>query len=314
MPLDCQVADLTSHPLILELVSTLSREQLDIQSPDFVVGLAIDFDYNLQAFMPVAPPAILPLGTGGEISNEIRKHLKSLWEVMSTSEKEKGVRQHMVVVMYNNAMTTAQISLAGDGAPPSYTYQDVCDACLKVGKPSPLLDTKDWPTLKVSNMADQLIVVPKGQSYKSFVFFLFGSLRLFSDEPRHKTHIVIVHVELGRGLGEISSLVSAKVVEMEQGFTDLTSHWNGTDEELQDYKKKHFTRGPDKSKNPNDIFLPFFFVNDENHVVVPMGVTTEPPTSPSSMTVEWCDEVAASSFRDLQAVDLPPIKSPPLAW
>lgn len=283
------------------------------EDPESVLLFRVAFDYNLRTFMPVGPVEtkdVSSLDAFDQQSIRIKRN-----EVQA-----KGQLLKILVLLYHGEQIKIQcivgkevkVELEALGPAPSWDF--TLESFERITLPIP--SASNWPTLRGRNIKFQIDSL---RTSNSFGLFIISALRIGTTQSRHKTHAVVIHYELGHGLGEIASLSSFEVLELKKAWS-LHSSVRRISQQQLDYDKANvfdIERSPILLKQRiqsgrNTVLLPVTFVNSSYSVsyALPLLLVIA-DMKLEKVNVNEGDEMVAE-FRNLQQVRFPKVTNPPL--
>jgi len=297
--------------------------QITDSTEEYVVIFDLHFDYNRRTFVPTGPPSVSPLnallGLSQEIRDAFQLEIQSGKRTQRTSPLEASFG--IALLLENSTMI---------GSLFSFTSQFPTAACLSLSweKSLGLLDSgptsikltsskfASWDDLCHENILAQVKNCLKVHDEDTYEAFLANALRVGTKKSLHKTHIVLVDLELGCQLGEIKRLKSFRIAAVAEVLSAIDkSQW--PPETKKHYRTMVFnlTSSPwllEAKKTQADVALfPVVYQNKPCGLfyvecsLIAIGRY-------ASTTVSACDERARQAFRQLQSVELPRVASPEL--
>lgn len=170
-----------------------------------------------------------------------------------------------------------------------------------------------WNILMYQNMNNQMNSLADSDS---FCPFLLGALRVGTGKPRNKTHVVVIHYEASHSLGEIASIVSFQVLELDKAWSLHSSTWFAQQDDRRNYFD--FENSPrlqkERLSEPRTSMMLVLFVQLKRNVsfAYPVFGPISILSKGKPLQVKYCDDKAAKHFRVLQNTRLPKVKNPPL--
>lgn len=163
------------------------------------IVLTVEFDYNKQTFVPSHPPRLIKL------SKFVREYpdmavflVKPNYIVMLVECKGKqGV-----------ATYTDHFPLSPHLPVPGGSWAEIVEEMLHEAGMLTSSIFSSWEPMQKKNVETQLKLVRQSPHYRHFIV---NALRIKTLQPRHKSHVVMIHVKLGLGLGQIVKLPDYQV-------------------------------------------------------------------------------------------------------
>jgi len=284
--------DLARNGLMpLVLTSSMRRDELEQQPAKVCALLQVDFDYNFKTFMPVDKPVVGP----------IPDHMAS---VVRAKPPQPGNYVHLVVLQIGDrdaiAMPTGMCPESLNYKPPG-GWEGLMDVFRNVKLTSSAFDT--WMPILQNNLKQQTDLF---RSSEAWVEFLFAALHMNTSSPLHGSHIVIIEVELGFGLGELRSLTNFEVTAVDK-FLQLLQKDGTPAAAIDRYRANEFDLSPSspllKQAAPGSVYLPVvFFRRSAVMLVQPNAVAySGPPPAADAIRKSKSDNLARAGFRQLQA-------------
>lgn len=268
-----------------------------------VVNLEINFDYNTRTFVPTQKPFI----SEADCWKEDVDHAYTRGMI----HKQPGTVIFVVLLTFQQMVSLMPMMIEVNGAPPGETsWDDILVLFKDVTLSSSLFQT--FPALQQENFKAQ---IQNGiRLHSGFQRFLLAALEVESRESLHKTCVVVVHAELGFGLGELKQLKSFEVMPVERLLRDMQQQ-----SDLSPQQIDYFTRecldlenapGLVQSRRmyPKNALLPVVFVARPIFFVLPNLV--EIHDNRAIRPARKLKEIAKKSFTELQQAAIPKVSSP----
>lgn len=286
---------------ILELILSYYSQTHGGLSRAHVVIVQVDFDYNARTFTFVGPPTKMLIETIDD-----SKYGDGLAEkIQGSLQENESDDARAIIIEYGGALVIMSRSINHEMFKLSWE-EDICRGTEQILLSSiPTTSLETWKEMTMQNLQEQLNVL---ENHKSFDSFLSDALRAASTKPRHKTHMVVIRFDLGRGLGEIASLSGFQVVTLEEGWDLYSLRYASKDgNELEEDKTIFFGFNESFERQAE---VSFYFLNEKHKISLIHKRLLNLPSHKKRAT--QCYEDAARSFKTLQGVTLPQVKLPPL--
>jgi hypothetical protein len=293
----------------------MSKKQFMEQPPSFVVSITVAFNYNFVTYLPVVDPQVVPIA---HLAQHVREGVEtqvSLAVSKAQASPEKMFAHVFLITDANSELVSSSIAphLNSPVFYQRYSREDITLLIRSEVNLSPGQHQLWRPTLE-QNMKAQVKALKMADS-TNWTFFLLYSLRVYSTQPRYKTHALLVDYELGFGLGQIDKVTKYKIIKLEEArnlFRNTTNHAD------------HVLRGLDVENNPklvqsraarprNVLLVGIFRANEPKSVLFADSELYELESGMTKLAPKNCDKKADECFRRLQAVSLPGVSSPDLA-
>ena len=263
--------------------SVMTKRQLQMQPPDFVVMVKVQFNYNSKTFEFLVDerPNVLEIST---LPDHIRGNIETSMAVESKIGKltnDKAQVCHYLLIHCADLVGATikplmmpleqMIEYIGRGHNLASWGEDCRGlniTCADMAKAKPSRLFQSWGSLCTANMNSQSNYLTDNfpDDHASFVL---NSFRLFSSKPRHMTHGIIIEFELGMGLGKIQKFKSYKV-ETLKNIEDMLN--NGT---LSPGLKKFYECKMDVKNSPDLIRTRISYPKNVMLVIIYIHRSTE---------------------------------------
>jgi MYND finger len=175
------------------------------------MGIALDtaFDYNRRNFVPTGPPRLIPLimiQLMESCEQPIVKKGRLVIKTEYTDDKNKGMTHF------------CHFPLEGLSALKTYPADSSWEEKVELSFPrhatpiqSAIFDS--WEPLRNQNLRQQVQLIRYSSHY---VPFILNALHIGTTQPRHKTHVVMVYIKMGFGLGQIDEVTKYQVLTLNE--------------------------------------------------------------------------------------------------
>jgi len=282
-----------------------------------VIVMQVSFDYNKRAFLPDEPPSLISIDALPQ--NEHSLAIRSTYrdnDVVSTKGKRAATfmvfLQCTTMSAIGAVLPLAMEEPGGDVASGSCTWDNLLFFLGEIKVKSSKFDS--WQQLMGDNLKLQLNQV---QRHPQFQSFLVSALRVESKNQRHKTHVVVATMNMGRGLGDIQSLVDYRVDPVNQVLEELSKSDIVAPETLAYYRMHYFDleNAPrllqSRISHPKNVLLPVLFFTKGSALYV-MPNMLEVFDDHNCYATSKCDKKAMQAFCELKKMELPAVTSPEL--
>ena len=277
-----------------------------------IIRLGLDFDYNHRTFIPTKPKIVSPDTLGEKLANE----MKDTYHMLLHKQAPVNALRFVALLQVNgiDGLTAAMpmIQEPSDTNLTKATWEEQCRLFHDIHLQSSKLTS--WANIQQENVKLQ---IQNGiASNSAFQPFLVSALWIESNSSRHKTHIVVIKMEMGFGLGEIKHLDSFQVDPVADTILKMESNSNIPRAQVDYYKQHMFDleHAPallsSRVTHPNNALLPVVFWCPGYVFVLPNLIEIMPDHF--VFATKKCDKKAREAFAKLQRVQLPRIKSPAL--
>ena len=298
--------------------------QITNSSEEYVVIFDLQFDYNRRTFVPTSPPSLSPLNAFLGLSQEMRDALRS-----EIQNGKRTRRTSPLEASFGIALLLENSTMIGSAF--SFTALFPPGACLGLSweKSLSLLDDgptsikltsskfASWDDLCNENILAQVKNGLKVHDEDTYEAFLANALRVGTKKSLHKTHIVLVDLELGCQLGEIKRIKSFRIAPVAEVLSAIEkSPWPPETKKHYRTMSLNLTSSPwlleGRKIQPDVALFPVVYQNKPCGLfyvecsLIAIGGYNAPTT------VSACDERARQAFRQLQSVELPRVESPEL--
>ena len=296
------------------LLSSLGLSSLmRMESEKQCIGLNLAFDYNRRTFLPTEKPCILPI----ELLRPDQSEAISAAYTTGFPEKKPGYFHVVTLLMVEGMPIGAFMPMAMEKPDTPMTTVEWGDLMMLL-RETKLSSSKfsKWYAPLNANLKTQL----QGAIRESEAFqpFLVNALHIESTKSLHKTHVVVVEMDMSFGLGEIKNLVTFRVDKVADVLNGLEEN-SGLSSEAIAYHKTHsfdLDNSPalvqSRIHRPNNALLPVMFYSkySDGMLIMPNLIEIEP--NHVIRSPKKCDQKARQAFCMLQKVTLPVVKSPEL--
>jgi hypothetical protein len=300
-----------SRQHILTLAAmVISNKKLKMQPPNFVVDLEVDFNYNHETFLPLAPPSIKMLE---DFPPEVRAQLKVALDTAIRGQ-EKSTDVHFSHVIFVSCRGMAAMMPANlHPSLKKHSIDDVYTALRQELKVSPSYYKVDpYRTLQHQNLNEQSNAARRSEAFGLFTHHVF---RMYSREPRHKTHAIVLFIDLDFGLGQVKTFTryEAKTLgemkayiqrEAQSEIEKQTLISNDLDVE----NSPALLRS--RIRYPRNVLLPMFVMEPTTRLLLSASSFAE-ILDHGTTSVKTSDREAEKQFRLLQKFSFPPVLNSP---
>jgi hypothetical protein len=271
-----------------------------------VIYLRLQFDYNKRSFVPVEEPAVINI-------DQVERFAEDLYRCYASFPPRAANHCKLVVFLTVTGMDIASVMPFTIEQPTSALARSTWMQLVELLDGVTLTSSKfaTWPALLQQNLNSS--INNSVRTHSQFQPFLVNALRIDSARSRHKTHIVTVDMDMGRGLGEISRLKSysvkpaAEVTSLLQQAGILTAETR----QLLDLKNNpQLLRS--RAQFPHNCLMPIFFWCPRTKVNTIIPNLMEVASNHPIHSVKLCDKKAKAAFAKLQKIRFPGVQSPEL--
>jgi hypothetical protein len=271
------------------LISHYGVAQLkQIQKDKILISMTVDFNYNQRTFLPTPePPDLLTPSDLLQINPSVAsaamdQYAKCEQRVATMKNASAFViimnYKGIVSMMPNLMMDVTKIKVQNGG-----TWNDIVQHLFGTIKlQSSVFDS--WVPLQLQNIKQQLNLIRQSPDYQPF---LVNALNILTTKPQHKTHIVMVQMNMGLGLGQIDKLIDYQVwtvdkvkKEMRKSGIEQTMHAARFKEyeAMLDNREHHPQLLASRQTHPNNVMLPVFFIGKPVMQISPELLEIHPGT------------------------------------
>jgi hypothetical protein len=247
-----------------------------IQKDQLVIYMSVDFNYNQRTFLPTEPPDLLAPSDLQELNPTLAQagrdqYASCLQRVANLKDacvfvvllNFKGIFSIMPNLITDVSKVRIQGASSGGG-----TWNDIVqDLFGAVPLQSSVFDS--WLPLQQQNIKQQLNALVRNSPH--YQPFLVNALHILTTKPQHKTHIVMIKLSMGMGLGQIDKLTEFQVWTVEKVKKELRknlppSHHNSpAPATLAQYEamldmENHPVLLASRQTRPNNVLLPVLFI------------------------------------------------------
>jgi tetratricopeptide (TPR) repeat protein len=294
----------------------MTKKQFMEQPPSFVVSISVAFNYNFMTYLPEVDPRVVAIV---DLDQNVRANVES--QISLAVSKAQAHAENMFAHVFlitdaNSEMSSVMPHLNAPGAYQRYPREDIEllireEVNLNPGQ------LQLWRPVFEQNMKAQLNALKMADS-TNWTFFLLNSLRVYSTQPRYKTHALLVDYDLGFGLGQIDRVTKYKVVKLEEARNLFRNN-----PQLPRAAADHMLQSLDVENSPklvqsraarprNVLLVVIFRANKSKNVLLADSSLYELEAGMTKLAPKKCDKKADECFRRLQAVSLPDVSSPDL--
>jgi hypothetical protein len=296
--------------------SVLSNKQFKMQPPNFVVSLEVDFNYNYETFLPLAPPSVTMFE---DFPSEFRAILKETLETAirqkdrSPDVQNREQFSHIIVVSCRATGIPAMMPVNSHPFCKKHSIDSVYWAIKKdVKVSSAYYNVGQYRSLQLSNLNQQSNAVRESEVFSLFTQQVF---RMHSKEPRHKTHAIVLFFDFDFGLGQMKTFTEYEVKPLDE-MKALVQQGSQSEEEKQSLISNclDVENSPvllqSRIKYPRNALLPMFVMDSDRLILLPACSFAE-VMDHGTMLVKTSDREAEVQFRTLQKVSFPPVLNSP---
>ncbi|GFH52075.1 predicted protein [Chaetoceros tenuissimus] len=169
-------------PLGSAVYHASDEKDFEQQPPAKVVLVEVEFNYNVQTFIVAEEPR----ATFGELDQEY-------YQPVIITTKELGERLERQVTIVGKFLEEKETAAA------NVDFYEIRQRCAHVRLKSDLF--RGWKSIRRNNLQKQMEQINLGQSCTAFVQ---NALQFFSKKSLQNTHRVIVYINMGEEIGQIS--------------------------------------------------------------------------------------------------------------
>lgn len=277
-----------------------------LQEDQSVIHLTLQFDFNKRNFVPTNEPSIVPINALEQSAQDLRQCYASFAPLTAGHcnivilLQAMGMENIGTIVPYTMEQPTAALASA--------SWVQLQMLLNEVTLESSKFDC--WPPLLQQNLKTS--IQSSVVEHPQFHPFLTNALRIESTNSRHRTHIVIINMEMGYGLGEIKRLESHSVdpaleliSKLEQACGDVGAR-----------QKLDLENNPglvaSRRQYPHNCYMPVVFFCQRTKVLFIAPNLMEVHPGHNIYPVKQCDKKAKAAFAKLQKIKFPSVMSPEL--
>jgi hypothetical protein len=217
----------------------MASKQFKMQPPNFVVSLNVDFNYNYGTFLPLSgQPSIQMLD---DLSAELRATLQEVLENAIRDKKrvanvdDRENISHVVFVSWRGIHAIMPASMHPSIAKTANKLSR--DQMCKVFKAdtrkvsSSFYNVDQYRNLQLQNTKLQINAVRQTEAFGHFTHHAF---RLYSREPRHKTHAIVLFFDFDFALGRVHHFTRYAAKSLDEMKACIQS--SGTQSEMEKHQ------------------------------------------------------------------------------
>ena len=296
------------------LLYFMKQEEIRQQPPKQILILYLEFNYNLQSFVPVERPKVVPISDAKEMYSEFASSVDRHYEShkgkkMYLFESEESYNQYALVTCKHSQrnyiiafpITYAESQLESKK---DLDLREVNYYCREVKLKSHLF--QGWDAIRASNLQQQKDYLKCSQAYLRFAQ---NALQLLCNKPRHLTYGIVIHVRMGKEIGQIAELVTYGVEHIaEKIMVNMKMRVRSKKKQKQFIQNELDVRNSPKllmarQQNPNNIMMVICFVDMETETTfIVDSEICELPMVPKGKKVKTCNRDAKKYFKELQGM------------
>jgi len=270
-----------------------------------VACLSIQFNYNRLKFLPITEPGFV---TGEELENaELAIAIQQTFANM-----KQRCKLGVIVLIAPKEVSTPVLMPLGMEESVTIRKRPWKDIVALFGDIQ--LHSKKFSQFLMTTQINLKAQISNVVRHPSFLTFLTNALRMESREQRHETHVVVVEMSVGFGLGQVEKLESFRVEKLAQ----LSNHYQGLPSSqmqmtMQQFDlKNHPTLIASRQTRPHNKYLPVLFKGRDSNLRFVQPNLSELYPNHNINSTKSCDRKSQAAFRELQKINFPKVQSPSL--
>jgi hypothetical protein len=296
----------------------MTKKQFMEQPPSFVVSISVAFNYNFMTYLPVVDPQVVAIV---DLAQGVREDAQA--QALLAVSKAQAFPDRMFAHVFlisdaNSELKSSSITphLNPPGAYQRHSREDI-ELLIKEEVNLNPGQLQLWQSMLEQNIKAQVNSLKLADS-TNWTFFLLYSLRVYSTQPRYKTHALLVDYELGFGLGQIDKVTKYKIIKLEEARNLFRKNPRlpraAADDVLQSLDVESSPKlVQSRAARPRNVLLVVIFrANKSNMVLFAASDLYKLEAGMTKLAPKKCDKQADECFRRLQAVSLPEVSSPDL--
>ncbi|GFH61355.1 hypothetical protein CTEN210_17831 [Chaetoceros tenuissimus] len=275
------------------LYLALKKEDIEQQPPVKAVLVEVEFNYNAQTFIVAEVPRAVAID---DLSQKRKKEIRKILKERTVTGGKDQVYNHFAIVSTKEfeerfegtvgigIMKSALDQMNADRK--SFDMEKLHNDCAHVRLKSNLF--RGWKSIRRNNLQKQMEQMKLGQSCTAFVQ---NALQFFCKKSLQNTHQVIVYMNMGQEIGQISQLDEYEIISI----AELKKF-------KEENKKKIITYVEDIESRPhscNEMAIETLFVDDGKCFVFEYTVYCRVNVI-KNKTAKQCKKAAEKHFRQLQ--------------
>ena len=298
------------------LLYFMKQEEIRDQPPKQILILYLEFNYNLQSFVPAEEPKVVPISDLKEMYseyNEAALDIDTLYELhkgtkMYLFKSEESYIQFALVtckqpqsnfiVTIPNTFAESQLAMKKD-----IDLREVYYYCREVKLNSHVF--QGWDAIRASNLQQQTDYLKSSQAY---LRFSQNALQLRCNNRKHLKHGIVIHLRMGKEIGQIAELVTYEVKHIAEIIVNMKMRVLSKRKQKELIENELDVRNSPKllkarQQNPNNIMMVICFVDMETGTTfIADSEVCELPMIPKGNKVKTCNRDAKKYFKELQGV------------
>ena len=306
-------------------LSTFGYDTLQsLRTNEQFIYLNVKFDYNKRTFLPTQEPKIMDISDIEAVNASHAQAMRQTYQDLAASKTNINIQKGNVAIVLvfltckgMNALSSILPISVEEQPLTKASWKDLMKLLEHVKVTSSKFEM--WNNLLRDNIKLQIQTTIK--SHASYQPFLVNALRIESkpSTQRHKTHVIVIPLIMGYGLGEIQSLgeyqvkpVGQVIADMEAGFKDTVSP-----EQFQYYKSLLDLENcpvllQSRQTRPFNVLVPIVFFAEACAFSIEPNLMEVIPGHDRSTTAK-CDKKARQLYATLCQAKFPSVESPSLS-